>query len=160
MREVRGTLDGKGLRIGIVVSRFNPAITERLLAGAVDRLVRSGVKEEEIEVVWVPGAFELPRAVRALLAAGRYDGILPLGCLIRGETPHFDYLAGAVTRELARLSAESETPVVFGVLTADTLEQALDRAGGKVHKGAQAAESLIELINLLRQLRGRGCGCG
>jgi len=151
MREFSGSLDGTGLRIAIVVGRFNSAISERLLRGAIDRLVRGGVKREDIDVFWVPGSFELPQVARRLVQSRDYDGILPLGCLIRGETPHFEYLAGAVTRELARLSLEG-TPLVFGVLTTDTPEQALERAGLKLHKGVQAAESLLELINLLRQL--------
>jgi len=151
MRELSGSLDGRGLRIAIVVGRFNSAITARLLEGALDRLVRGGVKREDIDVFWVPGSFELPQVARSLIQSGRYDGILPLGCLIRGETPHFEYLAAAVTRELARLSLEG-TPLVFGVLTADTVEQALARSGMKSHKGVQAAESLLELINLIRQL--------
>jgi len=151
MREFSGSLDGTDLRIGIVVSRFNSAITGRLLEGALDRLVRGGVQRDDIDLFWVPGSFELPQVARRLVQAGKYDGILPLGCLIRGETPHFEYLAAAVTRELARLSLEG-TPLVLGVLTADTTEQAIERAGMKLHKGVQAAESLLELINLLRQV--------
>lgn len=151
MKELYGSLDGTGLRIGIVVSRFNSAITERLLSGAVDRLVRGGVKRDDIDIFWIPGSFELPQVVRRLIQSGEYDGILPLGCLIRGETPHFEYLAGAVSRELIRLSLEG-TPLAFGVLTTDTPEQALERAGLKLHKGVQVAESLLELINLLRGL--------
>jgi len=153
-KEFRGRLEGKGLRIAIVVSRFNSTVTERLLAGARDRLLRCGVEEENIDVYWVPGAFELPQAVRAVLERGGYDGVLPLGCLIRGETPHFEYLAGVVSRELARLGVEYKTPLVFGVLTTDTPEQALERSGMKANKGAEAAESLLELINLSRQIRG------
>jgi 6,7-dimethyl-8-ribityllumazine synthase len=133
------------------VGRFNSAITERLLAGAIDRLVRGGVERDDIDIFWVPGSFELPQVAHRLAQSGKYDGILPLGCLIRGETPHFDHLATAVTRELIRLSLEGP-PLVFGVLTAETMEQALERAGVKLHKGAQAAESLLELINLLRQI--------
>ncbi|MCR4404524.1 MAG: 6,7-dimethyl-8-ribityllumazine synthase [Candidatus Acetothermia bacterium] len=151
MSEFSGSPDGKGLRIAIVVSRFNSAITERLLAGAVERLIRGGVKREAIDVYWVPGSFELPQTVRKLIKAEKYDGIIPLGCLIRGETLHFEVLARAVTAELLRLSLEG-TPLVFGVLTADTAEQALARAGVKSHKGVQAAESLLELIGLLRQI--------
>jgi len=151
--EFRGGLEGAGLRIAIVVARFNSAITERLLSGAVDRLVRGGVEREDIDIFWVPGSFELPQAVQRLIKAGKYDGIIPLGCLIRGETPHFDFLARAVTEGLIRLSLSTEgTPLVFGVLTADTPEQALARSGLKSHKGVQAAESLLELVNLLRQI--------
>lgn len=151
MSEFCGSLDGTGLRIGIVVSRFNSIVTERLLAGAVERLVRGGVKREEIDVFWVPGSFELPQVVRQLIQSGKYNGIIPLGCLIRGETLHFEVLARAVTEQLAQLSLAG-TPLVFGVLTADTVEQALARAGAKAHKGVQAAESLLELIGLLRQI--------
>lgn len=153
MGEFRGGLEGAGLRIAIVVARFNSAITERLLSGAVDRLVRGGVEREDIDIFWVPGSFELPQAVQRLIKAGKYDGIIPLGCLIRGETPHFDFLARAVTEGLIRLSLSTEgVPLVFGVLTADTPEQALARSGLKSHKGVQAAESLLELVNLLRQI--------
>ncbi len=151
MAELSGALQGKGLRIGIVVGRFNISITERLLAGAIDRLVRGGVERDDIDIYWAPGSFELPQVARRLVQSGRYEGILPLGCLIRGETPHFEYLAAAITRELARLSLEG-TPLVFGVVIADTTEQARERSGVKLHKGAQAAESLLELVNLLRQV--------
>ncbi len=153
-RVIHGRLEGKGLKIAIVVSRFNSTVTERLLAGARDRLLRSGVNEEDIDIYWVPGAFELPQAVRAVLEKGGYDGLLPLACLIRGETPHFEYLASVVSRELARLGVEHKMPLVFGVLTTDTPEQALERSGIKANKGAEAAESLLELIDLLRQIRG------
>ena len=152
-RVIHGRLEGKGLKIAIVVSRFNSTVTERLLAGARDRLLRSGVNEEDIDIYWVPGAFELPQAVRAVLEKGGYDGLLPLACLIRGETPHFEYLASVVSRELARLGVEHKMPLVFGVLTTDTPEQALERSGIKANKGAEAAESLLELIDLLRQIR-------
>lgn len=151
MAELSGSLQGEGLRIGIVVGRFNSSITEQLLAGAIDRLVRGGVKRDDIDIYWAPGSFELPQVAERLVRSEKYDGILPLGCLIRGETPHFEYLAATVTRELAHLSLE-ETPLVFGVLTADTTEQALERSGMKLHKGVQAAESLLELIDLLRQI--------
>lgn len=153
-KRVEGALEGQGLKIAVVVSRFNRAITRRLLDGALDRLTRLGVDEEEIDVVWVPGAFELPQAVRALAEQGGYDGILPLGCVIRGETPHFDHICRAVTAGLSRLALETDVPLAFGVLTVDTAEQAQARAGVKVNKGAEAAESLVELINALRNLAG------
>jgi 6,7-dimethyl-8-ribityllumazine synthase len=152
VRRIEGTLAGDGLKIAVVVSRFNAGITEKLLEGALDRLQRLGVAEEAIDVVWVPGAFELPRAARSLMATGRYDGVLPLGCVIRGETPHFEYISEAVTHGLARLALEGETPLVFGVLTVDTAEQALERARVKRNKGAEAAEALVELIRVLRDL--------
>jgi 6,7-dimethyl-8-ribityllumazine synthase len=151
MAELSGSLEGTGLRIGIVVGRFNSSITEQLLAGAIDRLVRGGVKRDDIDIYWAPGSFELPQVAERLVRSEKYDGILPLGCLIRGETTHFEYLAAAVTRELAHLSLAG-TPLVFGVLTTDTTEQAVERSGMKLHKGVQAAESLLELIDLLRQI--------
>lgn len=151
-RKVEGRLSGLGLKIAIVVSRFNSMITQRLLEGALERLRLLGVKEEDADIVWVPGAFELPQAAKALAQTGHYDGILPLGCVIKGETPHFEYICQAVTQGLTRLALESKTPLVFGVLTTDTEEQALERAGLKSNKGAEAAESLIELINALRAI--------
>lgn len=149
-----GQLDGRGLRIAISVSRFNGAFTQRLLEGAVDRLTRLGVAENDIDVVRVPGAYELPQAVKALMKKGEYDGILPLGCIIRGETPHFDYLCQAVTMGLARLALEGDVPMVNGVLTVETAEQAYQRSGLKADRGAEAAESLVELIDALRSVSG------
>lgn len=146
-------LRGKGLRIAVVVSRFNTPITQKLLEGAVEQLKRLGVREGGIEVMWVPGAFELPQAVKALAQTRKYDGILPLGCVIRGETPHFDYICQAVTYGLSELALRSEVPIVYGVLTTDTAEQALERAGSERNKGAEAAASLIELIGALRTLK-------
>jgi 6,7-dimethyl-8-ribityllumazine synthase len=141
-------LSGEGLRIAIVASRFNGFVVEKLLAGAHDRLIELGVAPPAITLVRIPGAFELPQAVKQLSATGTYDGIIPLGCIIRGETPHFDYLSQAVSQGLMRLSLESQTPIVFGVLTVNTIKQALARVG----KGAEAAESLIELIQTLRSV--------
>jgi len=146
-------LQGKGLRIAVVVSRFNASITQKLLAGAVAQLKRLGVREGGIEVMWVPGAFELPQAVKALAQTRKYDGILPLGCVIRGETPHFEYICQAVTYGLSELALRSEVPIVYGVLTTDTAEQALERAGSERNKGAEAAASLIDLIGALRTLK-------
>ncbi len=149
-----GQFDGSGLRIGIVASRFNDLITGRLLDGALDRLRRSNVPEKSTDVCWVPGAFEVPRAVKEMAASGRYDGVLALSAVIRGATPHFEYVASEISKGIARLSLDAEVPVTFGVITADTIEQAIERAGMKSgNKGADAAESLIELINVLRQLR-------
>lgn len=139
-------LSGRGLRIAVVASRFNGFIVEKLLTGARDRLIELGVAPDAITIVRVPGAFELPQAVKHLTNWGTYDGIMPLGCIIRGETPHFDYLAQAVSQGLMRVSLESQTPIVFGVLTVNTAAQARARAG----KGSEAAESLIELIRALR----------
>lgn len=145
-------LSGQGLKIAIVASRFNGFIVDKLLEGARERLVDLDVASDAITIVRVPGAFELPQTAKRLADSGAYDGILPLGCIIRGETPHFDYLARAVGYGLMRLSLESHTPIVFGVLTVDTAEQALARAGDapQANRGAEAAESLLELIQTLR----------
>jgi len=148
-----GGLDGSGLRIGIVVSRFNDLITDRLLAGALDRLRRSNVPEGSIDIAWVPGSFEVPRAAKQMAETGRYDGIAALAAVIRGATPHFEYIAAEVSKGLARLSTDSPVPIAFGIITADTIEQAIERAGTKAgNKGSDAAESLIEMINVLREI--------
>jgi 6,7-dimethyl-8-ribityllumazine synthase len=149
-----GKLDGAGLRVGIVVSRFNELITGRLLDGALDRLRRSNVPEKSTDVCWVPGAFEVPRAVKEMASSGRYDGIVALSAVIRGATPHFEYVASEITKGVARISLDADVPVTFGVITADTVDQAIERAGTKAgNKGTQAAESLIEMINVLREVR-------
>jgi len=149
-----GKLDGSGLRIGIVASRFNDLITGRLLDGALDRLRRSGVSEKSTDVCWVPGAFEVPRAVKEMAASGRYDGVIALSAVIRGATPHFEYVASEISKGVAQLSLNTEVPVTFGVITADTIEQAIERAGTKSgNKGSDAAEGLIEMVNVLRQVR-------
>ncbi len=155
MRIYEGKLDGEGLRVGIVVSRFNHAFTRELLEGALDRLRRLGVREEDIEVAWVPGAFEVPRAAKVMATSGDVDGVVALAAVIRGATPHFEYVAAEVAKGIARLSLEAAVPITFGVITADTQEQALERAGGKLgNKGAQAAEALIEMIRLEGEIRG------
>jgi len=155
MRVIEGMLDGRGLRVDIVVSRFNDLVTRELLGGARDRLRRLGVDEEHVRIVWVPGAFELPRAVRLTAERGDVDGVLALGAVVRGSTPHFDYIAAEVAKGLAHLALDLSVPVSFGVLTADTQDQALERAGGKVgNKGAQAAEALVEMIGLEREIAG------
>jgi 6,7-dimethyl-8-ribityllumazine synthase len=149
-----GKLDGSGLRVGIVVSRFNSLITERLLEGALDRLRRSNVSDETIDVFRVPGAFEVPKAAKVMADTGRYDGIIALAAVIRGATPHFEYVASEVSKGLARVNLDVDVPVAFGVITADTVDQAIERAGAKAgNKGAQAAESLIEMVNVLREVR-------
>ncbi len=153
VRIYEGKLNGEGLRVGIVVSRFNHVFTRELLEGALDRFLRLGVREEDIHVAWVPGAFELPRGVKALAETGGVDGIVALSAVIRGATPHFDYVAAEVAKGIAKLSLELPVPVTFGVITADAQEQALERAGGKLgNKGAQAAEALIEMIRLEEEL--------
>ncbi|MFP4646069.1 MAG: 6,7-dimethyl-8-ribityllumazine synthase [Candidatus Bipolaricaulota bacterium] len=147
--EVEGYLDGSGLEIGIVVSRFNDLVTGNLLEGARDRLQRLGVAPEQITTVWVPGAFELPRGVKSFASSRNCDGIVALGAVIRGETPHFQYVASEVSKGLAKANLELSAPVSFGLITSDTMDQAIDRSGGKQgNKGAEAAESLVEMINL------------
>ena len=149
----QGELSGAGLRIGIAVSRFNEVVTSRLLAGARSALERHGVHEDDVDVAWVPGAFELPLVARKLAASGRYQAVICLGAVVRGETPHFEYVAGAAARGIADAARDTGVPVIFGVLTPNTLEQALERAGGKAgNKGYDAAVSAIEMANLLRSL--------
>ena len=148
-----GKLDGTGLKIGIVVSRFNDLITGRLLDGALDRLRRSGVDDDTIDICRVPGAFEVPKAAQSMSKTGRYDGIIALAAVIRGATPHFEYVASEVSKGLALVNLHHEPPVTFGVITSDTVDQAIERAGTKAgNKGVQAAESLIEMINVLREM--------
>ncbi len=151
-----GKLIAKGLKFGIVVSRFNSFINDRLLEGAMDALQRSGAEEKDCFVVRVPGAFEIPLAAKKMVKTGRYDAIICLGCVIRGATPHYAYIATEVTKGIASISLESEIPVAFGVLTTDTIEQAIERAGTKAgNKGFDAALSAIEMVNLLKEI-GRG----
>ena len=149
-------LDAAGFRFAIVVSRFNSFVTDPLLEGALDALGQHGADLDQIDVVRVPGAWELPIAVRALAAHKKHDAIICLGAVIRGDTPHFDYVAGEAARGLANASAESGVPVAFGVLTTDTEQQAIDRAGGKSgNKGFDAAMTAIEMANLLGELRAK-----
>ena len=151
---IEGSLDSRGLKFAIVVSRFNSFITDRLLDGALDALSRSGYNVDEIEIVKVPGAWELPVAAKALAGQRRHDAIIALGAVIRGETPHFDYVAGHAASGLAQVQSETGVPVAFGVLTTNTVEQAIDRAGAKAgNKGFDAAMTAIEMANLLRRLR-------
>jgi 6,7-dimethyl-8-ribityllumazine synthase len=148
-----GTLDAKGMRIALVVSRFNELVSGRLLSGARDCLQRHGMDDKAIDVVWVPGSWELPQVARKVAAGGKADAVVALAALIRGETPHFDVLAAAVARGLSAVAHDTGVPVIFGVLTTDTVEQALDRAGAKSgNKGWDAALSAIEMVNLFRQL--------
>jgi 6,7-dimethyl-8-ribityllumazine synthase len=149
-----GELKAEGLRFAVVVSRFNSFITERLLDGAMDAIKRCGGKAADIEIVRIPGAWEFPVTVRAIAAGKRHDAILCLGAVIRGDTPHFDYVAGEAARGIAAASAETGLPIAFGVLTTNTVEQAIDRAGAKSgNKGFDAAMTAIEMANLLRRLR-------
>lgn len=150
----QGELHGAGLRLALVVSRFNEVVTSRLLAGARSALERHGVHEDDVDVAWVPGAFELPLAARRLAESRRYDAVVCLGAVIRGETPHFLYVASEAARGVADVARDTGVPAIFGVITSDTLEQALERAGGKAgNKGYDAVLSAIEMANLLRRLR-------
>jgi len=151
MNEFKGQLVSRGFRYAVVVSRFNNFISERLLEGARDALVRSGAEEEEIEVFRVPGSFEIPLAAKRLARAKRHDAVICLGAVIRGETPHFDYVASEVTKGVAQLNLEFAMPFAFGIITADNTEQAVERAGNKMgNKGFQAAQSAIEMLNLFK----------
>lgn len=153
MKEFVGKLDSKGLRMGIIVSRFNEMITERLLQGALDALRRSGVGEEDITLVRVPGSFEIPLAAQRLAQTEKLDAIVCLATLIRGETPHFDYIARQVTQGIGQVALKFDIPVTYGVITANTVEQAVNRAGVKHgNKGFEAALSAVEMANLLKEL--------
>lgn len=152
---VEGDLDARGKRFGVVVSRWNSFITERLLQGALDALRRSGCREQDITVVRVPGAFEIPSQARTLAASGKYDAIVTLGCLIRGETTHYEHISTEVTRGIGQSAQETGVPHTYGVLTCENLEQALDRAGLKAgNKGFEAAISAVEMVSLQRKTRG------
>lgn len=153
-RVIEGQLSAAGLRFAVVVSRFNSFITERLLAGAMDGLGRAGADLDTVDVVKVPGSWEVPLVARELARQHRHDAIICLSAVIRGETPHFDYVAGEAAKGIAQVAAETGVPVAFGVLTTNTLEQAIDRAGAKGgNKGFDAAMTAVEMANLLRKLR-------
>ncbi|MFK7804254.1 MAG: 6,7-dimethyl-8-ribityllumazine synthase [Anaerolineae bacterium] len=148
-----GDLIGSGLKVGIVSSRWNDFMGNRLLDGAKDALERHGIEGDSIDVALVPGAFELPLAAMKMAESGRYDGVVALGILIRGSTPHFDYIASEATKGIAQASWQAGIPVGFGLLTVDTLEQAIERSGSKAgNKGAEAAIAVIEMVNLLKQI--------
>ena len=150
---IEGKLDAKGLKTAIIASRFNDFVTAKLIEGAVDCLLRHGSVKEDIIVIRVPGSFELPLAAQKAATSGKYDAVVCLGALIRGQTPHFDYIAAEVTKGVAQVSLDANLPVTFGVITADTLEQAVDRAGAKAgNKGFEAALSAVEMADLLRQI--------
>ena len=153
MATFEGNLIGTGLKIGIVVSRFNELLGSRLVSGANDALVRHGVASEDIDVAWVPGAFEIPMVAAKLAGSGRYDAVIALGVVIRGGTPHFEYIAAEVSKGIAKVSADTGVPVMFGVITADTIEQAVERAGTKAgNKGWEAATGAIEMARLMKEL--------
>jgi len=152
-KSYEGTLLGEGLRFGVVVSRFNEFITTRLLEGAKDALLRHGVKEGDIEVAWTPGSFEIPLIAKKMAEMGRYAAIICLGAVIRGGTPHFEYIGTEVTKGIAQVGLETGLPLLYGVVTADTLEQAIERAGTKMgNAGFQAAVSAIEMANLVKTI--------
>jgi 6,7-dimethyl-8-ribityllumazine synthase len=155
MRTIEGKLIGEGLKFAVVVSRFNSFITERLLEGVLDCLRRKGVKEGDLTLVRVPGSWEIPLAAKRLAKAKAHDAVICLGAVIRGATPHFDYVAAEVSKGIAQVSLESGVPIAFGILTTDSLEQAIERAGSKAgNKGFAAAEAAIEMVNLLKELGG------
>jgi 6,7-dimethyl-8-ribityllumazine synthase len=154
VKVLQGNMTAAGKRFGIVISRFNEFITGRLLDGAMDALVRHGAEDEKIGVAWVPGAFEIPVVAQKMAGSGAYDAIICLGCVIRGGTPHFDYIAAEVSKGVAQVAMKSSVPVIFGVLTTDNIEQAIERAGTKAgNKGAEAAINAIEMANLLSQIK-------
>jgi 6,7-dimethyl-8-ribityllumazine synthase len=152
-RTIEGDLNARGMKFGIIASRFNDFITARLLEGALDGLLRHGAAEADIEIVRVPGAFEIPLVAQKMVSAKKYDAVICLGAVIRGATPHFEYVSAEVSKGVAAVSMESGTPVIFGVLTTDTIEQAIERAGSKSgNKGWDAALSAVEMVSLLKQL--------
>lgn len=148
-----GRLEAGGLRIAIVAARFNEAVVSKLVDGAVDSLTRHGCQRSDIDVAWVPGAFEMTSVLSRLARSGRFDGVVALGAVVRGSTPHFDYVAGEAAAAAGSLARETGIPIAFGVLTTDTWEQAVERAGGKLgNKGAEAAMAVVETANLLKDL--------
>ena len=154
VKTIEGVLDAKGLKIAITVSRFNEFISKKLLEGALDCLTRHNAAESGIEVFWVPGSFEIPLVAKKLAVSGKYDAVLCLGAVIRGATPHFEYIAAEVSKGIANVSLETGVPVIYGVLTTDTLEQAIERAGAKSgNKGWNAALSAIELADLVKKIK-------
>ncbi|WP_375340861.1 6,7-dimethyl-8-ribityllumazine synthase [Candidatus Dehalogenimonas loeffleri] len=153
MANFEGSLIGQGLKFAVVVSRFNEFMTGKLLSGAKDAFARHGVNDADVDFAWVPGAFEIPLAAKKLAKSGRYDGVVCLGAVIKGSTPHFDYVAGEVAKGVAAVNLDTGTPVIFGVITADTLEQAIERSGSKMgNKGFDAAVQAIEMANLMKAM--------
>jgi len=151
MKEIKGSFSGKGKKIAIVTSRFNEFISNELLSGCLDTLKKAEVDEKNILVVWTPGSFEIPE-VLSKMGLDKYDVVITLGAIIRGDTPHFDYIASEVAKGIAKLSLERKVPIVFGVITADTVEQAIERAGSKQNKGRDAALFALEMANIYPQL--------
>ena len=152
-KRFEGMLLGKGLKFGLVISRFNEFITKKLVEGAQDALLRHGVNEVDIDIVWVPGSFEIPLVAKKLAQSKKYNAVICLGAVVRGGTPHFEYIATEVTKGIAEVGLETGLPVIYGVITADTLEQAIERAGTKMgNAGFEAAENAIEMANLLKSI--------
>ncbi|NSW56816.1 MAG: 6,7-dimethyl-8-ribityllumazine synthase [Armatimonadetes bacterium] len=152
-RVIEGKLDATGLKFGIVVSRFNEFITGKLLAGALDAIVRHGGSDEDVDVVWMPGSFELPLAAKKMAESGRYDAIICVGAVIRGGTSHFDFVAGEAAKGIAQAAMQTGIPVIFGVITTETIEQAIERAGTRLpNRGFEAAVTAIEAVNALKQI--------
>jgi 6,7-dimethyl-8-ribityllumazine synthase len=152
MREIRGNFAGKGKKIAIVISRFNEFISKELLGGCIDTLKKAGVVEDDVSVIWTPGSFEIP-PVLSKIDAKKLDAIITLGAVIRGETPHFDYIASEVAKGIANISIEKKIPIIFGIITADTIEQAIERSGTKQgNKGRDAALSALEMADLFKQI--------
>jgi len=150
-KHFEGKLLGEGLKFGLVISRFNEFVSKRLLEGAQDALLRHGVKEEDIDIAWAPGSFEIPLVAKKLAQTQKYDALICLAAVIRGGTPHFQYIAAEVTKGIAKVGLDAELPVIYGIITADTLEQAIERAGTKAgNKGFDAAVSAIEMANLIK----------
>jgi len=153
IKTVEGQLQAKGLKFGLVASRFNDFVVEKLISGALDYLLRHGGEREDMTLVRIPGAFEMPVVVKKMVQGGSYDAVICLGAVIRGATPHFDYVASEVSKGLANVALESVIPIGFGILTTDTLEQAIERAGSKAgNKGAEAAQAALETVQVLQQL--------
>jgi len=154
VKTLEGGLIAKGKKFGVVVSRFNDFITKKLLEGCVDTLTRHGVKDQEIEVAWVPGAFEVPLIAKKMTGSKKYDAVICLGTIIRGETPHFDYVASEAAKGVAQVALDANIPTIFGIITAENIEQAIKRAGTKEgNKGKDAAISAIEMVNLLGAIK-------
>ena len=153
MKTFKGKLVSSGIKVGIVVARFNEFIVSKLLSGCEDGLLRHGVKPDDISVAWVPGAFEIPLITSKMAKSGKYDAVIALGAVIRGSTSHYDYVCNEVSKGIAAVALESDIPVMFGVLTTDTIEQAIERAGTKAgNKGSECAQGAIEMVNLIRAL--------
>ena len=153
MKRFEGKLVSENIRVGVVCARFNDFIVSRLLAGCEDTLLRHGVREEDIAVAWVPGAFEIPLIASKMAKSGKYDAVIALGAVIRGSTSHYDYVCSEVSKGVAQVALNSDIPVMFGVLTTDTIEQAVERAGTKAgNKGSECAQGAIEMANLIREL--------